>query len=148
MSRILFTTGHSPLSRAIRSRTGEPCSHVALECAGWVVHSNLFGVRVDLLVDFLQVADVVYELPVPMDAGMILSKYLQYRHSGYDFGALMYLFLRSIPGFKFILPEKNLWKSNGMFLCTEWATQVLQNKENSVITPYQLYLELSREQGV
>jgi hypothetical protein len=146
MSRIIFTAGSSILSKAIRNRTGEPCSHVALECDGWVVHSNLLGVRVDRLEEFQKHCNILYSLPVSISTGTILCKYLTYRDSGYDFGALMYLLLRSVPCFGRLLPKKNLWKSSGMFLCTEWVTSVLTGRQDSMITPYQLYLEMSRQQ--
>lgn len=145
-SRIIFTCGNSLLSRAIRSCTGEPVSHVALECEGWVVHSNLLGVRVDALSEFTKHCNILYSLPLPLSTGTILCKYLTHRDSGYDFGALFYLFLRSIPLCGRLLPKKNLWKSSGMFLCTEWATEVVAGVEDSMITPYQLYLEMSRQQ--
>lgn len=130
----------------IRKRTGEPCSHAALECDGWVVHSNLFGVRVDRLEEFTKHCNILYSVPVPLSTGTILCKYLTHLDSGYDFGALFYLFLRSIPLCGKLLPKKNLWKSSGMFLCTEWVTAVLTGKQDSMITPYQLYLEMSRQQ--
>lgn len=144
MSRILFTAGSSPLSQAIRARTGEPVSHIALECNGWVVHSNLLGVRVDKLSDFEKHCQIIYSIPAPVTAETILTKYLEHRNASYDFGALLYLFLKLTPGIGRLLPCRNLWRSTGAFLCTEWVTHVIYGKELSSITPYQLYKELSK----
>jgi len=143
-SRILFTAGNSLLSKAIRARTQEPVSHVALECNGWVVHSNLLGVRVDKLSDFEKHCRVVYSIPVEMTAETILTKYREHQDASYDFGALLYMFLKLTPGITKLLPERNLWRSTGAFLCTEWVTHVIYGKELSSITPYQLYKELSK----
>ena len=138
----MFTASYSIMSRAIRHLTGEPCSHVALECDGWVVHSNLLGVRVDSLKEFSSHSQIRYSVPIPMTTGTILSNYLEHRRAHYDFGALLYLGLRVIPVVGHLLPKKNLWQSSGMYLCTEWATSVIDGKTDSMITPYQLYLRL------
>lgn len=60
----------------------------------------------------------------------------------YDFGALFYLALRVLFPW---LPKKNLWQTSGMFLCTEWVTEVLEGEEDSMITPYKLFLRLKEE---
>jgi hypothetical protein len=138
--RILFTRSNSLLSRLIRKVTGEPVSHCALECSGWVIHSNLRGLHVELPQTFLRKSEIVYSVEIPYDMGLVMHALSKYEGKGYDIGALLYLGLRSLLPF---LPKKNLWQSTGLFLCTEWVTQVLSGREDHMITPYGLYKRLS-----
>ena len=145
MMQILFTTSNSILSRLIRWSTGEPVSHCAISCGGWVIHSNLFGVHVELPQTFSSHSQIIYSVDVPYSQDKLMTTLSKYDQAGYDFGALLYLGLQAILPF---LPRKNLWQTTGMFLCTEWITEVLYGGEDHMITPYELYLRLSeREQG-
>lgn len=134
---ILFTRSNSPLSRIIRHLTKEPVSHCAISINGWIIHSNLYGIHADPIEKFT--SEVIYRVPVEYNAEALISALAAYQGKHYDFGALLYLGLRSVCP---VLPKKNLWQTTGMFLCTEWVTTVLDEKEDSMITPYQLYLKL------
>ncbi len=143
--QVIFTRSNSLLSRLIRSVTGETVSHCAIATGPWVVHSNLLGVHVELALHFLQHSECVYYVEFPDAALMprVLNTLAQYDQRSYDFGALLYLGLRFLCPW---LPRKNLWQTTGMFLCTEWITEVLDGTEDHTITPYQLYLRLRAQQ--
>jgi len=142
---LLFTRSNSIMSRLIRSVTGEPVSHVAVSYGDLVIHSNLLGVRQEFLSTFTKHSTVVYSLEVSGNID-VWEKLKQYEGSTYDFGALFYLLLLHVPVIRSILPSnKNLWQSTSMFLCTEWAITVTDGEEDSVITPYQLYLRKAKK---
>lgn len=136
---IIFTRNNTILSRLIRKVTGEPVSHCALDFAGWIIHSNLYGARVDLPQEFDKHNDIVYRVTVPFDLDKLVHTLVGSTGSRYDFGALLYAGLRCVLPF---LPKQNLWQCTGMFLCTEFVTSILYNTEDSEITPYQLYQRL------
>lgn len=139
---ILFTATNTWLSRIIRFCTKEPVSHCALEYGDWVIHSNLLGVHVESKVTFRLSANVVFSVAVIDNHDSVMAALSKYEGSFYDFGALLYMGLRYLLPF---LPGHNLWQSNGMFLCTEWITEVIDGEEDSSITPYGLYLELRQK---
>lgn len=141
---VLFTSGSSALSKAIRKSTGEPVSHVALCCGDWVAHSNLLGVRVESRAHFESHCQVIFEVPrSDIDSSVLLSMMARAEGRPYDLGALVYLWLLRLPLFRCILPKtKNLWQDTGMFLCTEFVSFAVTGKEDSTITPYQLYLQM------
>lgn len=142
--RILFTKSSSPLSRVIRAVTKEPVSHCAIDCSGWILHSNLYGVHVELPQTFTSHSEIVYSIDIPFDINKIMATLAKDELKFYDYGALLYLGLRYLFPF---LPKKNLWQSSNMYLCTEWVTDVLASNPDSMITPYQLYLQLVSKQG-
>lgn len=139
MAEILFTRSGRVGSRIIRSITREDVSHVALRIGAFVIHSRACsgGIVIQLYSQFLRENEVVYRLP-----WMLSSRNLdrtRYAGAAYDFGALLYLGLRRlIPA----LPKANLWQSTGMYMCTEFVTDVIGESEDSLITPYQLYKKL------
>lgn len=139
--RLLFTKSGSLLSRAIRWLTKEPISHCAIEFGGYVAHSNLLGVHIELKETFEAHSTVVFAIGIedsPMRLHMALEKADQHP---YDFGALLYLGLRCLCPW---LPKANLWQTTGMYLCTEWVTEVLYGEADSTITPFQLYERLNK----
>lgn len=145
--KFLWTKSNKPLSVLIRKVTGEPVSHVVIATNGFVVHSNLKGVHVEDELVFRANCEVVFELSLPEDASnesKLHTLLSQDEGKLYDFGALIFvglaMFLRTM--FKIPLPKSNLWQSTGMFMCTEWVSEFLDNKEDSMITPYGLYLKL------
>lgn len=142
MIRILFTKGRNPVSWLIRKVTRESVSHCAVEVDGLVFHSNFKGLICEPLIDFLEHSEALYWIEVGDDVHKLLRQFAKNSGALYDFGAMIYLGLRLVLPF---LPKKNLWQTTGMFLSTEWATQVLDNNENSKITPYQLFLRLTNE---
>lgn len=143
--RILFTTSDSPLSRLIRKVTSEPVSHCAFEVGGWIIHSNLKGVHVETPQTFTQKSRIIYSIDIPFDLEKLIHTFGRTMNREYDFGALLYLGARAICPW---LPKKNLWQCTGMYLCTELITQYLGSSENSMITPYQLYKELTDGTGL
>lgn len=138
--QIIFTKNNSIMSRIIRRLTREPVSHCAILDEGYIVHSNLLGVNVSKPADFH--SEIMFRVEIEYDSDKLATSVEKYKGRFYDFGALLYMGARCI--FKG-LPKKNLWQCSGMFLCTEWVTQVLENREVSDITPYQLYLLLTKE---
>lgn len=141
---MLFTRGTSPLSMIIRHLTGEPVSHCAILSQGVVVHFNLRGLQLESLEAFEKHAEIVYRVEVPN----ALLFDVVYAHWGkwYDFGGLLYSGLRCLLPF---LPKANLWQTSGMFLCTEFVQDVVNEEQDHMITPYKLYLRLSNlPQGV
>lgn len=137
--RILFTRTESLLSKVIRGVTKEPVSHCALEMYGWVLHSNLLGVHAERLGSFSKSSDIIFSVEIPDNPREVFSALAQYQGRSYDFLALLYLGLRYLCPF---LPKKNLWQVSGMFICTEFITKSMYGSEDSLITPYQLYLKV------
>jgi hypothetical protein len=138
--QIIFTKSNRIASKLIRNVTKEDCSHVALSNAGFVIHSNFTGCRIDTLQDFLKHSDIVHSVEISYDREILhraLTKVGE--HSSYDFGGMAYLWLRSYLPF---LPKKNLWQSSGLYLCTEFISEVVENKQDSMITPYKFYLRM------
>lgn len=131
------------MSRVIRRLTGEPVSHCAIELGGWVIHSNLLGLHMEMASTFRRSSQVLFEISSPLGWSDVLSMLQKNEGRPYDFGAFFYLGLRCLlPR----LPKKNLWQSSGMFLCTEWVTAVLSGNPDSMITPYKLYMALNSKQ--
>lgn len=151
---ILFVKGSSILSKAIIGATKEPCSHVALEFPelGIVVHSNLLGVHIEWAHTFRQHIQVIHVLKSlkPEDNDIIaenskLDNLLdKYEWSWYDFGGLLFdgLLMLSRTYLKIPLPKTNLWQSSSMFMCTEWVSEWIDGKQDSMITPEGLYQKL------
>lgn len=137
--QILFTRNNMVLSRMIRAITGEDCSHCAIEDGTIVIHSNLWGPHVEDRSSFLDHSEIVHAVPVSSDPDKVLRLLGQSRWFGYDWGALFYLGLRCLFPW---LPKANLWQMSGMYLCTEWVTEYLDDNENSSTTPHQLYERL------
>jgi hypothetical protein len=141
--QILFTKSNSILSRLIRKVTREPVSHCAIANDQWVIHSNLYGVHVELSSTFNRHTEVVYSVNISDDRSKLMSCLARNEQKFWDVGAALYLGLRClIP----ILPKKNLWQSSNMYLCTEWVTEVVGEVQDSEITPYKLYLWLESKQ--
>ena len=141
--KIIFTRSDKKFSKMIIDITEEPVSHCAILIDNaWVIHSNLLGVHVEHISTFTKASHILYSVDVPdMPVDKILSNC---SYGTYDYGAFIFLggslLLRKY--FKNIMPKQNLWQTTGMFLCTEWITKNLADKEDGMITPYQLYLKL------
>lgn len=142
---ILFTTTNLITSRLIKKITKEPVSHCAIRIGAFVIHSNFKGVIIEPYSVFIRANQVIYKisgLTYPIKIDRTLRKHYG---KSYDFGALFFLGLRYLcPK---LVSKQNLWQSTGMFLCTEFVTQFLDEKENSLITPYKLYLKLNPLNG-
>lgn len=140
--KVIFTTTDLLSSKIIRWVTGEDISHCALESGNYVLHSSFSGTIIEYKTDFYERNQVLYEINMPEIATINFKE-----RRGYDFGAILYLGLKlALAKVGIKLPKKNLWQTTGMYLCTEFITEVLDEKENSMITPYKLYLKLKESQ--
>jgi hypothetical protein len=141
---VLFTTRPgSPISWLIRTVTQEKCSHCAVQLGDFAIHSDFRGVIVEPLDEFIEknkVIYTVYDVPQTTDLGDVLKAFIG---KPYDFLGLIYLGFRLIIP---ILPKANLWQVSGMYFCNEFVSAVILNKENSNLTPTQLYNLLKDKQ--
>lgn len=136
---ILFTTRSGLLPSLIRANTHENVSHCAIEAYGFVVHSNYRGVSIEPLSKFKEINKIVDIVDIGKSHTKLMATLAQSHRKGYDILALLYLACKHLLGKVGIsLPKKNLWQSTGMYLCTEFVTQVLTGQEDSMITPGQL----------
>jgi hypothetical protein len=142
--QILFTRSNKIGSKIIRWGLGEPVSHAAIRYDDYVVHSYMHGVTMTHISEFLKHSEVVYTVTIPNNVPRLFRLFLRTSTASYDIGALLYLTLHfglrkmGIPS-----PKKNLWQTSGMYLCTEWVSSYLDGEEDSMITPYALYLRLT-----
>ena len=141
--RILFTCGHNPVSTAICYLTKEPMSHVAIEVEDYIIHSALLGTQIVTKKDFLDTHTVIAALPMSRYKLRSILAMLE-EDASYDFPGLLYLGLRYALKrvFGWSIPKVNLWTISGIYTCTEFVTKVISETEDSMITPYQLYLRL------
>lgn len=155
--KLIWTKSSLPLSVAIRGLMQEPVSHFGIVFDnGIVFHSNLLGTHIEWYGSFIKHCEVVYQLDYPMsleDEEAVYRKILNtYDEIGYDFGALLYFAYRAITHrlFNIPLPSKNEWASGSKFLCTELAgilpdnivSASLKAEDLSIVSPYQLYLQI------
>ena len=146
MIELLFTTTDKPISRMIRYMTREPVSHVAIRIANLVIHSSVTGPELRTYQYFAYHYKIVHKVTIsnrwtPYD---ITDLFTKYDRKLYDYWALAYLGLR-YAALRFIglkLPKANLWAVSGMYTCTEFVTKIVFGKEDSLITPYKLYLKV------
>ncbi len=154
---LLFTTSDKLLAKVIRWATGEKCSHVAILVrdiyfGDYVIHSNWKGVTIEPFSSFLKENRIIHQLRIPntWDNAEKIANLREGKYgSCYDFGALLFfgivLFCRRLLGLR-KWPKQNLWQSTGMYLCTELVTEFIDKKEDSLITPEQLYSKLVDKQ--
>lgn len=141
---ILFTTSKYPTSWLIRKITGEDCSHCAIQLGEKVIHCNFTGVHMVPYKEFIKSNQVKHSM---FFAGTMVENlsasglFARYKSRKYDFLALFYLGMRYLFPF---WPKANLWQTTGLFLCTEFVTEVLDGQENSMLTPHQLYEKLKQ----
>ena len=137
--RILFTRR----SKIIQAVLKEPVTHCAIRYDDYVIHSTYNGVRVEHVTEFIKHSKVVHEIKIRRDLHKLFLTLAKYCRANYDYGAMFYLgFYYLLRRIGLPLPKKNLWQGTGMFLCTEFITQYIDEKEDSMITPYGLYLRL------
>lgn len=146
MIKVAFTTSDKLLAKLIRWATEEECSHCVLVWDDVVVHSNWKGVNVIHLTEFLNENRILHEIQVKEDLDALTRAIVQKDQSLYDVGALLFLgivlFSRRILGLR-KWPKKNLWQSSGMYLCTEFVTEFIDGKADSLITPHKLFERMS-----
>jgi len=146
--KILFVKGHTLFSSSICWVAKEPISHVAIQLGEFVFHSNLLGVHIETAKRFTATCDVIYYLEAPEGTPQMLLQAIDlYDGDVYDFGAFIFLgiCLWLNRRFNVPMPKRNLWSDRNAFLCTEWATAVINHKADSMITPFGLYLELKEK---
>jgi hypothetical protein len=72
--------------------------------------------------------------PMRIDIDQVIDNY---DGLPYDFGGLVYLglyyFVRNRLGFE--IPGGNYWASKRHYMCTEFASQVLESKQESMVSP-------------
>lgn len=146
---LCFTKSNTVGSHLIRSTLEEPVSHVCLMVENAVIHSNFYGVHVDFKKRFLTKNTVVYRIPLEFKFKDLQERleYLMQFYSKYDWSGFCYFawraVLRKLLNIPF--PHKNLLNNRKAYLCTEFASMVIDRKDHGITTPYQLYLELKGE---
>lgn len=138
--KILFTKGHSAFSSLIQHVTGEEISHVVIQVGRFVIQSNLRGLTLDTLEHFNKTATTVYTIDLlNVSEYKALQIYNNHAFRPYDFLSFFLLGLRSLklP----FLPKADLRGITGMYICTEFVSEVALDEE-LLITPKQLYLKL------
>ena len=115
--KALFTSGNSFLSQAIRRIAGARVSNVGLEFQpGLVVYSHLRRIRISTLDHFLLKYKLIHIIDIPESYNM-RQVLIKYEES----------------------------QDVKKFSCTEFITEVLFNKADMDITPFQLYIKLIKE---
>jgi hypothetical protein len=147
MIQVVFTTSDTFISRAIRYITEEPVSHVALRCGDEVLHSTgkKGGVELTTWAKFCEIYDVQFQTITEGSRKKMHAVAEKHKDASYDYFGLAWLGIRYFFK-KFIrinIPKVNLWQLTGMFTCTEFVTKIIDGKEDSLITPYQLYERLN-----
>lgn len=137
---ILFTTSETPGSQLIRAVTKEPVSHCAIQVGNYVMSAEPAGVGVMPYSLFRAHHKIKFIVPAITEQSNLDKNF----GKPYDYLGLLYL------GFRYLLPsvfpKKNLWQMSGMFMCTETITDLLFEKPDDMITPYQLYLKLTMQE--
>lgn len=143
--KVLFTTSKTLGSWLIRKVTGEPFSHCAIQIEygeyDFVIHASTDGVEILPLEFFIQhnrIQEVV-DLPNQEPLHANLHRYVK---KSYDYFSLLWLGLAFLCRWPL---KRNNWAVTKAFTCTELVTALLYGTENSVITPYGLFLKLRRE---
>jgi hypothetical protein len=144
---VLFTTSDRLLSKMIRGLTNSKISHVAMRHGAYVIHSTTAGPEIVSYQAFCKKARIVAEVPVHYEGtvSQLHETITKYDDRMYDYLGLIYLGIRYV-GRKWLglpLPKANLWQVSGMFTCTEFVTVVLWGRPNSLITPQDLYHQLT-----
>ena len=143
---LIFSKSKYWFSDLICEVTQEPVSHVSIYDPEeeQVYHSSFRGVEKLHIRKFLPMQENTLFYPIDINPEELEKKFDKYKRSWYDVGGLLFL------GFSLLvrrylrlpLPKSNLWQATGMFLCTEWVSEVINDKEQSMITPYGMYQEL------
>lgn len=140
---VLFTSRvNSWATHLIMWATGEPFSHVAIRYGDFVVHSTFKGgLNVESYYHFIKNNSIYDEIEVSGDANTLLQLLGEHEKSTYDIGAFFFLGLSLLARkyLKIPLPKSNLWQATGMFLCSGWVTKYLNQKENDMATPGDIY---------
>lgn len=146
--QVLFTKNpDSWFSKSIQAVTQEPVSHVAFQFGPWVLHSNWRGVHAETLRTFYKKNQVVYKVPVwGISEDTLLRKFSEREFKPYDvpgiLGFTLHLGLRRI--FRPIVTKVNLLEYSSLDFCVELVQHLLDKPVDSLITPYQFYLQLTK----
>lgn len=149
--QVLFTRRDDmPVSRWIVDVTGEPVSHTAIRLGDFVYQSSFLGVVQTPYKEFAKNYIIRFSLaPIDSDYNDRLAERLIYgfpklKNKPYDYPGLFYLSMRYILK-KYCgmgIPKKNLWQLSGMYLCTEFVEDILNEESDAMITPYKLYFKM------
>lgn len=145
MIEIAFTYSNKWFSKTIRNITKEDISHVVIIIDNtWVLHSNLLGVQVQHIDHFLKSSFIRDRIKIDRDEKEVIATFAKYEGSGYDIGAMLFLgiSIKMRATFPKFTPKQNLWQTTGMFLCTEFLSSIIEQKENGMLTPGQLRTNL------
>jgi hypothetical protein len=132
------------LSWLIRRVTREPVSHVAIVYGDFVAHATARGLTIESISSFNKHNVIQFSVDIShMDN--ILPRIQSVEYKPYDIPGLVYLGIRALlPHWvRRQMPKVNLWNVSGAYICTEFVTDMLYGKPDSMITPYQLYRRLS-----
>jgi hypothetical protein len=154
--KLLWTRSKTPLSAMIRWMTDSDCSHFAIhfETLGLVLQSNLIGVHLAIVRDFVSVAEVIHFADVKnitpeRESSICLLMMKEIAGRGYGFKALLYFAWRQFlkKFFNKELPEKNSWADSREFLCTMIYDKIPDDviptfprlDHAAMVTPHMLY---------
>lgn len=149
--KVLFSYHkNNLLSKVILEVTGQPVSHCAFLYKGTVYHSNFRGVSQMSLEEFESENKIVIALsPTSEEINEYMVEHLindfnKLKGSYYDIPGLIYLGIQ-LACKKYLgitLSKKNLWQISGMFVCTEFLSNVIFDTIDSTITPYDLAMKM------
>jgi hypothetical protein len=149
MTSVICTKSSSVLSKIIRWAFNEPVSHFAVVMDGKIVfHSNLLGAHLNWWSNFSKHCEVVLRKDLDLTLIQEESVYqslIQIEGKPYDWSAFFYFIYRGLllRLFKIPIPETNIQKNDGGFLCVEIAKCfegiVTLPKDLSIVTPYKLW---------
>jgi len=144
---LLFTRSNKLGSRLICAVSGETVSHVAVLFYGEIVaHMSFTGFKLEMLDDFLKSHTVVLRAVVSgktdVDAAKGVAKFRAAGHGRYDYPAilafgLLLLWRRSTRDSRPI--TRNPWQSKRLYMCTEFAAELMGIEDGGVLTPHTLY---------
>ena len=141
----LFTRSSYPASKLIMAVTGEPMSHCAIKYGNLVLHCNFTGFQIERYDDFLKHSIIVgtrkagHSVPCS-DILEVIRVNLGRR---YDWKAFFYLGIRQIlKSLGLPSPKVELTGISGLYICTEFVYSVTIGKPDTLLTPYQLYMQL------
>lgn len=142
--QILFVRSNKIGSRLIRWMTGEPCSHVAMRIGdNLVIHSKFSGVDIDLWSTFIKEYKLVHVLE-PLESAVseqevIERLSLDLEGAQYDYMGILYFGIHLL--FKKMgisIGKKNAWAKTSNYMCTELVGELVDEKDNSLLTPEEL----------
>ena len=154
--KVIFTSSKLPFSWLIKWTFNQPVSHVAFVFDDkWLIHSNFLGVNFQWFSAWKKSNNVVFELSYDLSLlqqeALFQSILDSHAEDPYEWAGFLYFCWRGLlyKLFRMSLPKSNPLNGKGM-LCTEllvslppWITNLPEDIDLSIITPYNLYEILS-----